>query len=224
MRDVNDSLNFDQREANVYVAKNDNNIIRARFAEERAEEMHGVLTEARKALGCDVSHRSVVDAINALLAHVKALKKDVAELEENVAAYKALVDALMGVPVPVDADRVKRMEDALRDFAEHGTRHDTCPTHYRFENLEQAERYWLGWVKSMDDGVRRRASEWLDGASPAEPVVAMASVPGADEAGGEGPAAGPTKVDHLDAAESAMDQGNQGAAIRFIIAHLRART
>jgi hypothetical protein len=175
--------------------------------------------------------------------------------EERVSELQRAVD-LMHTEGDEDAEvieklqaRVKELEDVLRDFAEHGTRHDTCPTHYRFENLEQAERYWLGWVKSMDDGVRRRASEWLDGASPAEPVVATASAlvtgtchvcgmigehkmscyphnrapQGSDEAGGEGPAAAPTPPTDFPAIRQAVMRGENVEALLAIVAHLEAK-
>jgi hypothetical protein len=47
---------------------------------------------------------------------------------------------------------------------------------------------------------------------------------GSDEAGGEGPAAGPPKVDHLELAEAALKFHAPATAVGHILAHLRERT
>jgi hypothetical protein len=58
---------------------------------------------------------------------------------------------------PAEATRQQKRDEALRDFADHGTRHDTSPTIGGRIREPSDVGGWYGYIKSMDDGVRSRA-------------------------------------------------------------------
>ncbi|MBF6459827.1 hypothetical protein IU433_12345 [Nocardia puris] len=63
-------------------------------------------------------------------------------------------------PLPPDIEsakaRIAELEAALRDFAEHGTRHDLTPTNIS-SSPEQRRAQLEGYIRSMDASVRTRA-------------------------------------------------------------------
>ena len=67
----------------------------------------------------------------------------------------AAVDAVVKLRARADA-----AEAALRDFAEHGTRHDLTPT---IPSGEQGPMHLLRYIDHMDAAVRNRARRALDG-------------------------------------------------------------
>lgn len=62
------------------------------------------------------------------------------------------------------AERAERERDEalalLRDFADHGTRHDTCPTRY-LADWAKNDEFWLRYFQQADQYVRERACEGL---------------------------------------------------------------
>ena len=64
---------------------------------------------------------------------------------------------------------VERLREAVQDFADYGTRHDTTPT----ISAEPDVLWWYGYIQSMDRGVRergRRALNHTGGVTP-EPAT-----------------------------------------------------
>ena len=109
------------------------------------------------------------DAINrALIANAPAW---LAELVERVKAAEA---------------EVERLREAVQDFADYGTRHDTTPT----ISAEPDVLWWYGYIQSMDRGVRergRRALNHTGGISPGPVLIdevhrfTSANSPGVDD-------------------------------------------
>ena len=82
------------------------------------------------------------------------LRETAAELVERVKAAEA---------------EVERLREAVQDFADYGTRHDTTPT----ISAEPDVLWWYGYIQSMDRGVRergRRALNHTGGVTP-EPAT-----------------------------------------------------
>lgn len=146
-------------------AERDAALARAEAAEKRVKELdanirtalqaHNAMHSGGEACAASavLAHQLVAD----VLAALRPVDPDSPELWEAVAKLHAA-----GVTVqPVDTDRVKRLEAALRDFAEHGTRYDTDPTHIRPKTVDEAETFWSQWTNAMDRAVMRRAREAL---------------------------------------------------------------
>lgn len=60
--------------------------------------------------------------------------------------------------------RADTAELALRDFAEHGTRHDTSPTILSMSDGPSRTGGWYGYIQEMDTYVRETARRALGGA------------------------------------------------------------
>lgn len=57
---------------------------------------------------------------------------------------------------------IARLRAALQDFADHGTRHDLCPTRLLPRNgAEAVDQWWLEYFQGADRSIRQRAAEYL---------------------------------------------------------------
>ena len=99
----------------------------------------------------DESCGDALAALSALQERVEAAERERDQAREMDAGTAEIAKREMA--------RAQRLEDALRDFATHGTRYDTNPTRMvrNDDGWMQADSYWLARSVAMDNAVRERA-------------------------------------------------------------------